>query len=197
MGAHRNRIVVLLTTIVCSTTLMAQYWDESMYGRYTYSNYTNYSAFTQVIDPADFDARLLNAAVFYETSLQRVIHGGKSYQYDHNLEACAQNHTYDMITRHFFSHTSIVQGKEKLRDRMLQAGCEYRAAAENIAYCSLNSAWTYVDCAKHLVNGWMNSPGHRENILNSIYVYLGCGTGLYYQDGYILVKAAQNFLLKE
>jgi uncharacterized protein YkwD len=34
---------------------------------------------------------------------------------------------------------------------------------------------TYLDCADAIVKQWMNSPGHRANILNSRLSYLGCG----------------------
>ncbi len=189
-----NRIG-LLALLMCGS-MYAQQWDESKYSQYTCQNYTQYEPFREIINPAAFDARLLNAAVFYETSRQRVLQGGKTYQYEYNLEVCAQNHTYDMITRNFYSHESVVPGKKNIADRFSQLGIGYRACAENIQYCPLDLHWTYEDCAKALVNNWMNSPGHRRNILNADYSYLGCGTGIYSRDGFIYIKSTQNFLQK-
>lgn len=177
-------------------SLCAQQWDESMYSRYTFRTYTQYAPFLEVIEPSAFDARLLNAAVFFETSRQRVLHGGQEYRYDYALEVCAQNHTYDMITHNFYSHESVVPGKKTPTNRYQQLGIEFRSRAENIQYCSLEEGWTYEDCAKALVNNWMNSTMHRRNILNSDSVYLGCGTGLYLRDGFVYIKSTQNFLQK-
>lgn len=41
---------------------------------------------------------------------------------------------------------------------------------------------TVEEFAQAVVTGWMNSPGHRKNILNPIYEYLGCGCAGYQQD---------------
>lgn len=196
MKVRMNRIGLPALLICSNMALYAQQWNESNYNRYTYQDYTQYEPFREVINPAAFDARLLNAAVFYETNRQRVLHGGKTYQYEYNLEVCAQNHTYDMITCNFYSHESVVPGKKTVPDRFQQLGIEYRSYAENIQYCPIESDWTYEDCAKALVNNWMNSPVHRRNILNANYSYLGCGTGLYSRGGFIYIKSTQNFLQK-
>ncbi len=56
---------------------------------------------------------------------------------------------------------------------MSELGIQYRAAAENIAYGQKNP--------ESVMNAWMNSSGHRANILNEKMEYIG--VGVFYQDG--------------
>ncbi len=50
---------------------------------------------------------------------------------------------------------------------MKALGIDYRAAAENIAIGQKS--------ADEVVKGWMNSPGHRENIMNANFTHIGIG----------------------
>jgi uncharacterized protein YkwD len=81
------------------------------------------------------------------------------------LNAAAQAHTTDMATHNFFSHNS--QDGRSPFDRITAAGYAYSAAAENIAAGSTTAA--------AVMNQWMNSPGHKANILNCQYTELGVG----------------------
>lgn len=56
---------------------------------------------------------------------------------------------------------------------MSELGIQYRSAAENIAYGQKNP--------ESVMNAWMNSSGHRANILNEKMEYIG--VGVFYQDG--------------
>ncbi len=169
-------------------------WSEEMYNQYTYSNYTEYAPFNQSIASTGYDADLLEAAIFFETNRQRALHGRSLFQYHHNLMVCAHNHSVDMVNKNFFSHTSPVPGYTTMSDRLEKVGIQYREAAENIALRSAGT--TYVETARTLVNQWMNSQGHRENILNPNLEYLGCGAAFYYDHGNALyVKATQNFVI--
>lgn len=59
--------------------------------------------------------------------------------------------------------------------------------------------YTYIEFAKTVVDGWMNSPGHRQNILNPAYKFLGCGCANYERKVYAIAgtityfKITQNF----
>lgn len=68
----------------------------------------------------------------------------------------AQAHSADMVERGFFAHTNP-DGQSPF-DRMRAAGIDFGAAAENIAY-------GYPDAAS-VLQGWLDSPGHRANIEN-------------------------------
>ncbi len=178
-----------------STTLEEVRWSTDMYAKYSYTDYTDYAAFNQPIDETDYNVGLLEAAMFYETNRQRVKYGLPQLKFDYNTWVCAHNHSVDMVNYDFYSHESPVAGKHTMSDRFEQVGYENCWCAENIAYCPIGSS--YVETARQLVAvQWMNSSGHRKNILNSNYTHLGCGAAFYREGAYMYVKATQNFLGK-
>ncbi len=81
------------------------------------------------------------------------------------LNAVADAHSEDMAANDFFDHTNL-RGESPF-DRISAAGYGYRTAGENIAV-------GYPD-AQTVMDGWMNSPGHRRNILDCGYTELGVG----------------------
>ncbi len=192
-------IYYTLSCVLCSMAILSHaqslYWSAEMYNKYTYINYTDYKPFNQSIEDSGFDIDLMEAAIFYETNRQRILHDVPQLSFDYNLMVCAHNHSVDMVQYDFFSHKSPVPDKTTMRDRLAQVGYFPHASAENIAYCSLKDS--YVATAKHLViEQWMNSTGHRRNILNGDYTYLGCGAAFYVDGSFIYVKATQNFMQK-
>lgn len=184
----------LICFLFSSVNVFAQ-WTEQMYNYYSFENYTNYKQFNDAIEPTTFDANLLEAAIFYETNRQRVKNGIQILHYDYALNVAAHNHSVDMVKYNFYSHTSVVTGKIKLVDRINQVGYYNMMCGENIAYSPIKES--YAKTAQYLVADlWMNSQGHKENILNKGYTHLGCGIAVYYQDSWVYVKATQNFLRK-
>ena len=85
-----------------------------------------------------------------------------------SLRTAARWHSEDMACNDFFSHTG--SGGSTLSSRILAAGYGYTWAAENIAASSSCSF-----SAQSVVNMWMNSSGHRANILNANAVHIGVG----------------------
>jgi len=81
------------------------------------------------------------------------------------LTACAQAFSADMIARAFFSHTDP-DGREPW-DRAVAAGYLYSRIGENIACGQVTPA--------EVVQGWMDSPGHRRNILTPEFTEIGVG----------------------
>ncbi|MEV0318239.1 CAP domain-containing protein [Streptomyces sp. NPDC050658] len=81
------------------------------------------------------------------------------------LTVAAQGHSADMVARAFYSHTSPDGGEPW--HRASAAGSAHRAIGENIA-CGQRSP-------QEVVDGWMNSPGHRANILKPSFTHLGVG----------------------
>lgn len=79
------------------------------------------------------------------------------------IAQAATNHSRDMATNNFFSHT----GSDGLSpfDRMTNVGYVYWAAGENIA--------AGYDSVESVVNGWLNSPGHCSNIMSSSFTEMG------------------------
>ncbi len=85
---------------------------------------------------------------------------------DERLRDAARGHSADMARNNYFSHVS--QDGRTFVDRIANAGYPRRdAAAENIAYGYATPA--------DVMKGWMNSEGHRTNILNCAYKAIGVG----------------------
>ncbi|MET9367511.1 CAP domain-containing protein [Streptomyces griseoflavus] len=84
---------------------------------------------------------------------------------DPRLTEAAQAHSADMVARDFYSHTAP-DGSGPL-ERATAAGSARRAVGENIA-CGQRSP-------AEVVEGWMNSPGHRANILAAGFTHIGVG----------------------
>jgi uncharacterized protein YkwD len=106
------------------------------------------------------------AEVVKLTNDQRVARGCPALRTDSRLTQAARAHSADMVTESFFSHTG--SNGSSFVARETAAGYPQRgASAENIA-------WGY-RTPKEVVTGWMNSPGHRANILNCGSIAVGVG----------------------
>lgn len=84
---------------------------------------------------------------------------------NNKLGQAAQNHTNDMVSKSYFSHTSPSGGT--MTSRVNAVGYVYSTIGENIAAGSSTATATMTQ--------WMNSPGHRANILNPKFRELGVG----------------------
>ncbi len=100
----------------------------------------------------------------------RVQYGLKPLTENWELSRVARYKSQDMADNGYFSHTSPTYGSPF---QMMKAfGLSYRAAGENIAYGQRSP--------QAVVDAWMNSSGHRANILNASYTQIGVG---YVADG--------------
>lgn len=95
----------------------------------------------------------------------RISNGLKPLTQDWQLSRVARFKSQDMKDLGYFSHSSPTYGSPF--EMMKSFGITYRTAGENIAkgYAT----------PKAVVEAWMNSPGHRANILNSSYTHIGVG----------------------
>ncbi|MEV6091744.1 CAP domain-containing protein [Streptomyces cellulosae] len=105
------------------------------------------------------------AEVVELTNRERARAGLPPLSRDPLLTTAAQAHSADMVARDFYAHTAPDGGKPW--DRAAAAGSRCRAVGENIA-CGQRSA-------AEVVRGWMNSPGHRANILKPEFTHIGVG----------------------
>lgn len=118
------------------------------------------------------------------TNNERAQHGLKALKWDDSLTKLAKLHCQDMIERNFFSHNN--PDGETPFDRMKKAGILYWSAGENIA------AGQYSPEA--VVESWMNSEGHKKNILNPDFAYLGVSVvkggnyGIYWAQEFARLK---------
>ena len=120
--------------------------------------------------PADIDQ--VRAATTCLVNLQRRHDGLAPLVDDGQLQGVAQAHSDDMVARDYFDHTS--PSGATATDRILHSGYVSDAVSwaigENIAYGTMNLA-----TPSEVVTAWMNSPGHRANILDPGYRQTGMG----------------------
>lgn len=107
----------------------------------------------------------IEAEVIRLTNLERTKNGLSALTTNWELSRVARYKSQDMIDKNYFSHTSPTYGTPF--QMMKSFGISYTAAAENIAYGQSTAA--------AVVSGWMNSSGHRANILSSTYTQIGVG----------------------
>lgn len=95
----------------------------------------------------------------------RAQYGLPALTYSATITRAAQGHANDMLGRNYFEHASL-DGRSPF-DRMRQSGTSFHAAAENIARGQRS--------AEQVFTSWLNSPGHRKNLLNPKYRRHGLG----------------------
>lgn len=98
-------------------------------------------------------------------NIERTNRGLAALKTNWELSRVARYKSQDMINKNYFSHTSPTYGSPFT---MMQSfGLRFSAAAENIAYGQRS--------AQEVVTAWMNSSGHRANILSAAYTHTGVG----------------------
>lgn len=183
-------IIILLTWLLLPASLTASpRWNRDNYKVIDHKNFRKAEAFNKKIDYSHIDYGLVNAAVFYLTNEQREKKRLKPLEYAPALEVMAWNHSVQMAGKKFFSHTNFKDKKRRdTDDRARLAGITNPSIAENIAY-STEDPQTYLEVAEMLVDLWMHSKGHKENILSKSALQLGCGAYYYKGSWY----GTQNF----
>ncbi|MCL6572436.1 MAG: SCP-like extracellular protein, partial [Bacillus sp. (in: Bacteria)] len=99
------------------------------------------------------------------TNAQRSKNGLTALKADTQLNGVAQKKSLDMQQKNYFSHTSPTYGSPF--DMMRDFGVTYKSAGENIAQGQRTP--------QEVVTAWMNSEGHRKNILSSKFTHIGVG----------------------
>jgi uncharacterized protein YkwD len=123
--------------------------------------------------------------IFWITNEQRRNRGLAPLAWDESLAVAARAHSGDMLQRRFFSHETP-EGRS-LKDRLAPG---YVRAGENIWSGSGRKYQDNWVAARAIVNGWMASPGHRANILDSHYTHLGVGIAAWGSE----LRATQDFV---
>ena len=117
----------------------------------------------------DLDERMIASL----TNDARKNHGASALLWDDNLRAIARAHSKDMHENDYYSHDN--QDGDGPTERGLKAGyrCKnivYNGLSENL-YQALGQYMT----PQEAVTGWMNSPGHRRNMLDPFFIRIGIG----------------------
>jgi uncharacterized protein YkwD len=118
-------------------------------------------------DPATTNMKVVKRATLCLLNQQRHRYGLRSLKSNGRLSLASQRHANDMTRRKYFEHGNFV-GRIKSA-RYLQGASSW-TVGENIAWGSGELA-----TPKAIVRAWMNSPGHRHNILNRKFREIGLG----------------------
>lgn len=166
-----------------------------------------FSALDELIDLAEPDYPLLEAAVFFATNEARGHEGLPPLAFDPALSRMARQHSAAMAHYDFVGHTNNRQLRYRTminRARQAQARVNAENVASTFLYQYPSDAQYYVQArpeaagydfvlvgqalpiprhsyasfARQLVQQWMNSPGHRSNILHPELKRLACGVRL-------------------
>jgi uncharacterized YkwD family protein len=122
------------------------------------------SELSYTIDP-NFKSNATEQQIFLLVNQERINAGVKPLKLANDVSYVARVKSKDMRDHDYFDHTSPVYGSPF--DMMDDFGLTYRTAGENIAAGQ--------STAVNVMNSWMNSEGHRNNILNPNFTEIGIG----------------------
>lgn len=121
------------------------------------------------------DVKVLENEVIRLVNIERAKKGLMALKTNWQLSRVARYKSQDMINKNYFDHYSPTYGSPF--SMMESFSIRFSAAGENIAMGQRTPS--------EVMNGWMNSPGHRANILSAAYSEIGVGVaknknGMYY-----------------
>ena len=119
----------------------------------------------QTTAPASSQVSAFEQQVLDLTNQERAKIGVPALKLDIELSKVAREKSRDMQAKGYFDHNSPTYGSPF--DMMKKFGVSYRTAGENIAMGQQSP--------QEVVTAWMNSEGHRKNILNANYTHIGIG----------------------
>ncbi|MFA6989809.1 MAG: CAP domain-containing protein [Candidatus Gastranaerophilaceae bacterium] len=136
----------------------------------------NFDSFKTKLAP---DSAQIESLLFQRINQYRTENGVSPLQWNETLWTAATYHSADMGHRNFFDHYN--PDGEDPTDRAFKLGY-YSGVGENIMLVPIGSEVVgcgYVDSEESVAscafNGWVNSSGHRQNMLNPIYYETGIG----------------------
>ncbi|HHS14369.1 MAG TPA: CAP domain-containing protein [bacterium] len=159
---------------------------------------------TDSMSPNRFIPSFLEQRLLHHTNQARRRHGIPPLTLNDTLRTAAQKHSREMAALQYLSHTSPVSGREHLRQRVEteqlklnntligeNIGVDFFLHIANIPYYieeqrnqsvyiavetgRIIGYQNYDEFAEKMVNAWLASPGHRENLLNPVYREIGIG----------------------
>ncbi|EWG09741.1 sporulation protein [Cytobacillus firmus] len=120
---------------------------------------------TKEAAPASSEVSAYEKKVLELTNQERAKAGVPALKLDAELSKVAREKSRDMQSKGYFDHNSPTYGSPF--DMMKQFGISYTTAGENIAMGQQSP--------EEVVQAWMNSEGHRKNIMNANFTHLGVG----------------------
>ncbi len=216
--------LLILSFMLLSLASRAQSWTPESYSTTSETSFYRIETLYSSIDFDKVNFPLLQAAIFFATNAERKKAKLSPFEFRSEIEDVAAGHAQDMVKYGFYSHTSTIRIKRTVLDRFHLEGMNPKLYGENIcstyglqyqsgrkvnppypsgeftyartAKKEVIPAHTYLTFAQSVVKLWMDSPGHRQNILNPQFRTLGCGARVYrernfYNMPYFMV--VQNF----
>lgn len=116
--------------------------------------------------PAAAGETAFMAEVLILVNKERALAGVPALKLHKGVQDLAVAKSKDMADNNYFDHKSPTLGM--YNNQLDRSGISYRSAGENIAAGQGTPA--------AVMKSWMDSPGHRSNILNSDYTHIGIGT---------------------
>ena len=122
--------------------------------------------------PAETSNAKIKSATLCLLNERRANNGVRKLRHNQRLAKAARAHAADMVRRDYFAHTApggVSFVDRIMRQRYVEPGQGW-TLGENLAWGSYQLA-----TPKSIVRSWMNSPGHRANILNGRFREIGIG----------------------
>ncbi len=206
-------------TICAISEIRVQKNSEPNYYALGSEEFFNLEILSQKIEIEDLDRELLEAAIFFASNEARTSENEKPLHFNKHLKKAARFHVDYLEDKKIVDHLNRHNRKyREPKDRIQKFGGNFRSTSENLALiATLNlaeggqyfenskgekvnrdneplEALTYSELARKVVDGWMNSAGHRKNLLGN-YTHLGCGVSKisFDKDGIPEIYFAQNF----
>jgi hypothetical protein len=96
--------------------------------------------------------------------------GVPALEQDEALALAARHHALEMAELSYLDHESPRAGNRTLQHRLARAGAAVQGAGENLALLNGDA-----DLAQRAISGWLDSPGHRRNLLAADFTHVGFG----------------------
>lgn len=128
----------------------------------------------------------LEAELLTYTNAARAEHAAGPLSFDEGLAQAARHHAAEMAALNYFSHTSPEPENATLGLRVARGGSFIGTLGENLALVGPDGS------AQATTTGWLESPGHRANLLNPTFTHVGFGTALF-PDGRVAVAQVLGY----
>ena len=139
----------------------------------------------RVMSVGSFDHALLARAIFEESNRVRVANGVPPLAHLAALDAAADEQAVYMALALAAGHASPIPRERNVEERVANQGLHAMSVGENAIMMPARRPadapggdYTYSSYAARLLNGWMNSPEHRDILLARKFTQLGCAARL-------------------
>jgi uncharacterized protein YkwD len=175
--------IILITLAVVGTGFIV----SSIFNAVSFDSNYRYNETNASINYSSFDASKLNFDLIEKQILEKVnakreeqsIGNLGTLRWNDKIASICREHSQDMLNHEYLSHKTLINETSlettDFEDRLKERNVFYFVSNENIALLPVNSS---TDIAEEVVNSWLNSPGHRSNILDLDGLYTDSGVGV-------------------